>query len=150
MPHLTPPIAESRLASAHQDIGTLCDALEAVADALPGKVKLCALARARGLLVRFIARVQAEPGGDTEHCGVVAPSEFGGLFRERRKDRLLAEEVLEELDAYVSGEGRLNADAMGYLLRNFFDRMHHRVALEREMAVRLNRQAAGQKAAPGR
>lgn len=131
------PGSERGLQASHDGLGDLCAVLERVADDLPDDVQLCSIARARELLRDFITAVKRDMGGGLDERRVATPGAMGGLLRERRKDVLLAEEVLDALDGYVAGDGRLNANAMGYLLRSFFDRIHQRIALERELISRL-------------
>ena len=137
MPQFSTPEGVRDLQAQHNSLGTLCGVLERVADDLPSDVKLCSVAEARELLADFIDNVREEAGGTLDDAKIATPGAIGGLFRERRKDALLAEEVLDALNGYVSGDGRMNANAMGYLLRSFFDRIHQRIALEREMVSRI-------------
>ena len=137
MPQFSTPDGVRELQARHDSLGALCGVLERVADDLPSDVKLCSVAEARELLIAFIDQVCRESGGALDDARIATPDAIGGLFRERRKDALLAEEVLEALNGYVAGDGRLNGNAMGYLLRSFFDRIHQRIALERELVSRL-------------
>ena len=146
MPQFSTPEGVRNLQAQHSSLGTLCGVLERVADDLPSDVKLCSVAEARELLADFIDNVRREAGGTLDDAKIATPGAIGGLFRERRKDALLAEEVLDALNGYVAGERRLNANALGYLLRSFFDRIHQRIALEREMVSRI--QAAVESARP--
>ena len=146
MPQFSTPEGVRNLQAQHNSLGTLCGVLERVADDLPSDVRLCSVAEARQLLTDFIDSVRQEAGGSLDDARIATPGAIGGLFRERRKDALLAEEVLEALNGYVAGDGRMNANAMGYLLRSFFDRIHQRIALEREMVSRI--QAAREENTP--
>ena len=146
MPQFSTPEGVRNLQAQHSSLGTLCGVLERVADDLPSDVKLCSVAEARELLADFIDNIRQEAGGTLDDAKIATPGAIGGLFRERRKDALLAEEVLDALNGYVAGERRLNANALGYLLRSFFDRIHQRIALEREMVSRI--QAAVESARP--
>jgi len=117
----------------HRVEAALCEALEAIADALPEPVSPCLLARTRTLLDGFLDEAARQESGATS--GLAGLSE--GLLAEARKDAYLAEEVADALASHARGEENPAPEALGYLLRHLFDRLAHRRIIERELVWRI-------------
>ncbi len=116
----------------------LCVALESIADGLPDAVKPCMLATARALIADYLQLVE-QVDMRAEGCGQVLSGQLAGqMLEERRKDVFIAEEVADALSAWSRGEDRLAPDALGYLLRNLFDRLRQQMALEAGFLARLS------------
>lgn len=115
----------------------LCDALEAIADSLPyPDAHLClATADALEMLVEETHELEEE---------VLFPilvasrrPELGQTMQRLRREHLsdsdTAGEVSETLQSFVAGRSALSPDAVGYLLRSFFDSMRRHVHGEIEL-----------------
>ncbi len=126
----TARLAEQDLRLRHTRQRRLCQALETIADSLPDAVRPCMLAQARALIADYLALIAHVDEDRQTGRPVIDTGDFDGLARERRKDVFIAEEVAEALTAWSAGASRLAPDAMGYLLRNLFDRLRQQMALE--------------------
>ncbi|MCM2474891.1 hemerythrin domain-containing protein [Rhizobium sp. CG5] len=123
---------------AHDEQLSLCRELEEIADSLPGSIdrqKCIYAAKALGPLIRGIHHYEenvlfpwlegriakSQPLADTlsrlkfEHC----------------EDECFAEELTDALLKLGSGEP-VNMEAVGYMLRGFFEGMRRHIAFERE------------------
>lgn len=119
----------------HRQMLQACDALEALADQLPGDVdRLGCLMLASTLIPLLDACHGFEeavvlPAFATSERNVAIASR---LMAEHLQDRCAAEDLTEALLAH--GHGRLitNPEAFGYMLRGFFDSMRRHIAFERD------------------
>lgn len=124
----------------YSELLTLCNELEHIADGLPNDVDKQACLRLghaatavvtsvheleEGLL--FPALVQRWP-----NIGEL-PSTVERLRREHRGDEYYAEEVEDALIAFAEGRRLMSPDAIGYLLRGFFEGQRRHIALGREL-----------------
>ena len=133
-----------RFEQGHVALLYLCDELEHIADGLPDRIdrEACRAlgmsiaetmvtahrAEAQWLFPALLQRAIEAP----ELPGVVS-----GLAEQHRRDQYLAEEVREALLGFAEGKPSLSPDALGYLLRSFFDGQRRHIALERELAAPL-------------
>lgn len=120
---------------AHLEKLQLCDALERIADILPKVDCLACLAAANAIVpllrsihqyeetVIFPAYEAALSGGDAS---------TRRLRAEHVEDECFAGEVTEILLAIGHGEPVENAEAVGFMLRGFFESMRRHIAFERE------------------
>jgi hypothetical protein len=115
----------------------LCDQLEEIADSLPDRVdrQLC-LEVARSVVL------STKHFHDVEDRLVFqqlldADSSRGAWIEELRLERIAdeykAEEVQQELRAFAQGQSKLAPEAIGYLLRGFFDGSRRHVRHCREL-----------------
>jgi hypothetical protein len=113
----------------------LCDALEAIADALPSRLdRLQCLAVASSLvpLLRECHRFEEE------HVFPVFARRRGGgeivarLKAEHLEDDCAAEDLSEALLGYGHGRPVENPEAFGYMLRALFGAMRRHIAFERD------------------
>ncbi|WP_127142809.1 hemerythrin domain-containing protein [Pelagibacterium montanilacus] len=141
---LEPERIHNTLSTIHRDQRAICDALEAIADALPISVDRQAClhaARALGPLITKAHQVEEEmifpmiserwittPGLDKI---------IERLKYEHFEDSCYAEEVQEALLSFVRGERRLSAEALGYMLRGFFEALRRHIAFEEDFLVPL-------------
>ena len=119
----------------HRQMLQACEALEALADQLPGDVdRLGCLMLASTL----IALLDACHGFEE---AVVLPAFartqrdvaiVSRLKAEHLQDRCAAEDLAEALAAYGHGQPISNPEAFGYMLRAFFDSMRRHIAFERD------------------
>lgn len=119
----------------HRRLLQACDALEALADQLPGDVDRLGCLMLAGTLIPlldachgFEEAVVLPAFGRTERGAAICAR----LTAEHLQDRCAAEDLTEALLAH--GHGRLitNPEAFGYMLRGFFDSMRRHIAFERD------------------
>ncbi|MER9722669.1 MULTISPECIES: hemerythrin domain-containing protein [unclassified Mesorhizobium] len=123
---------------AHLEKLQLCDALERIADTLPRVDSLACLAAANAIVpllrnihqyeetVIFPAYEAALTGSD---ANLVSTRR---LRAEHVEDECFAGEVTEILLAIGHGETVENAEAVGFMLRGFFESLRRHIAFERE------------------
>ena len=125
---------------------SLCDNLENVADELaqePDRQTCLHIARALPAAVRdahHFEETQVFPllkstARETEET-------LARLWLEHVADESYADELAEALRDHVAGRGRLDAEALGYMLRGFFEGLRRHLAFELEHVVPVLRQAA--------
>ena len=127
------------LRKAHSEQLLLCDRLEEIADSLPDGVnrqKCIYAARALGPMIRGVHRYEED---------VVFPM-IAGLLKgdekieatlsrlryEHCEDECFAEELTEALQHLGAGAEDTNVEAIGYMLRGFFEAMRRHIAFESE------------------
>lgn len=132
--------AAVRLAELHAAKRALCARLEAIADALPNDVHACeCLAVAQRLQPTLKAAHRFEEEqifprlrrlvGDGPRIGRALER----LVFEHWEDESFAEEVADSLRLFVTDPGRRNAEALGYMLRGFFEGLRRHMAFEAEV-----------------
>ncbi|TGQ73364.1 MULTISPECIES: hemerythrin domain-containing protein [unclassified Mesorhizobium] len=124
--------------SAHREKLKLCDALEKIADSLPGVDRLKCLGTANAIvpLLRSIHQYEERiifPAYEVAAAGSNANLASARRLRaEHVEDECFAGEVTEILLAIGRGETVKNAEAVGFMLRGFFESVRRHVAFERE------------------
>jgi hemerythrin-like domain-containing protein len=142
--HGEDPIAALR--KAHKDQLLLCDRLEEIADSLPDGInrqKCMYAARALGPMIRGVHRFEedivfpmiAERLSSDETIKVT----LDRLRFEHCEDECFAEELTEALHALGSGDRNVNIEAVGYMLRGFFEAMRRHIAFESEMLLPIGK-----------
>lgn len=131
------------LKKAHDAQLTLCTALEEIADSLPGNInrqKCIYAAKSLIPLVNGIHRYEEEAlfpmleskgGGDKALAEAIARLKF-----EHVEDECFAEELTDTLTRLGSGDGAVNAEAAGYMLRGFFESIRRHIAFEQQFMLR--------------
>lgn len=133
----------------HVDKLRLCDALEAIADALPDaidRVHCLSVASELVPMLRAAHRFEechifplyAKARGDEAE----APS-IARLKAEHVEDECFADEITETLLAIGRGGPIGNAEATGFMLRGFFEMQRRHIAFEREHILPLVERAGG-------
>ena len=124
---------------AHEEAMTLCDRLEEIADSLPNTVdhrKCSVVAEALAPLLRSIHRYEEEivfPIFETKAAGRFDPGgTVARLKTEHLEDESYADELTEALVRLGSGSSALTPDAIGFMLRGFFESMRRHIAFERD------------------
>jgi len=134
------------IAAAHYSQVQLCEALEHIADGLPGEVdrRLCAQA---SQLLRYdiplhhddeelalfpMLRSRQNPG---DRLDVI----LNRLASEHVSDNDLASEIADSLDILGRGEAVPNPEMFGYMLRGFFERYRRHIQWEEELVMPLAR-----------
>lgn len=124
----------------HEQLG-LCQTLERIADALPRDIDATACREAAGAIHRVMTRVaiaeqdlisrQLAEGGPVRTINLAPTIER--LRRENEEDLSYAEELQEALRDFGTDHASVSIDALGYMLRAFFESRRRRIALEREI-----------------
>ncbi len=123
------------MARAHAEKSKLCDALEAIADALPFCVdRLQCLSVASSLvpLLRESHRFEEETVFPAFGRGRPADQTIARLKSEHFEDAGAAEDLSEALLAHGHGQPIDNPEALGYMLRALFESMRRHIAFERD------------------
>lgn len=132
------------LDSAHAQQLLLCDRLEAIADSLPDRVDRQACLH----LARAIHPLVA--GAHTMEEDLLFPAlaarwgKVPGMMQtierlkfEHFEDMGFAEELCDALMAIGQGDARLPPEALGYMLRGFFEGLRRHIAFEQDMLLPL-------------
>jgi hemerythrin-like domain-containing protein len=128
----------------HAELARLCADLEKLADGLPDNVDLAAC----GTLAHRVPATVSGIFHDEEdrlfpyllrrlpELPDLAPA-FDRLKAEHHADFCYAEEVEEALTDFAAGRPTLSIDAIGYMLRGFFDGQRRHIAAERQLVMPL-------------
>ena len=136
-------IPASVMKRAHREKLQLCDALERIADALPSvdRVKCLGTANVLVPLLRSIHRYEETivfPAYEAAVQGSNASvASIPRLRAEHVEDECFADEVTEILLAIGHGATVENAEAIGFMLRGFFESLRRHIAFEREHVLPL-------------
>ena len=131
-------------ARAHEDKLSLCQTLEEIADSLPDEVdkQKCKLA-AREIwpLLRSVHSFEEKIifpvlADRLAHLSGIEET-IARLKSEHAEDECYAEELTDTLLLLGAGDRGVNFDAVGYMLRGFFESVRRHVAIEREIVLRL-------------
>lgn len=128
-----------RLAQAHAEQDALCMALEEIADSLPDDVdrqRCVRTARALGTLMQRWHALEEEvvfPELERGARDPVIHRMIKHLKLDHCSDQYLAEEVQIALFELGEGEPNLSPDAVGYVLRGFFEGLRRHIAMERDV-----------------
>ena len=132
------------LAAHHAAQIALCEELEAIADCLPERTDAAAcLAAAGATRDRLVAAHGFEEAGLWPALRRIADGDarleasLERLRGEHREDESYGEEVAAELTAWGTGAGPRNAEAIGYMLRGFFEGVRRHVVFEKALIAPL-------------
>jgi hypothetical protein len=122
----------------------LCDQLEEIADSLPDRVNHAQCRAVADTLLLVLHEVQAvEDREILAHMSDAGGRRYADLVEKFRlqqvADLCLAEEVQQELLLLAEGRSRLAPEAMGYMLRGFFDGLRRNMAHSVEVLTLLER-----------
>jgi len=127
------------LDKAHRAQLVLCDLLEHIADTIPGDVnhQTClALAEQLGPLICSIHRFEEEMLFPLTMVHAETPSRVAEtvkrLKHEHFEDECFAEELADALRELGTHKTASNPEALGYMLRGFFETLRRHVAFERD------------------
>jgi len=126
----------TRLEGAHAELLALCDRLENIADSLPNTMDLRQCRAAAEDLVPVIIRVhriEEEEIFPKLSAAAATPQLTKTLDRLRTEhctDECFAEELSDALQR--AGDGRIQPETLGYMLRGFFEAMRRHIAFEHE------------------
>lgn len=131
------------LRKAHDAQLTLCATLEDIADSLPANVdRQECIHAAKSLLplINGIHRYEEDAlfplledpeADDRQLAKAIARLKF-----EHVEDECFAEELADTLTRLGSGDGSVNAEAAGYMLRGFFESIRRHIAFEQQFVLR--------------
>ncbi len=130
------------LKSAHREQLVLCDQLEEIADSLPANInrqKCMYAAKALGPLIHGLHHYEEnvlfpwieKNMGKRRHMAETLTR----LKFEHCEDECFAEELTDALLKLGAGDGNINAEATGYMLRGFFEAVRRHIAFEREFLL---------------
>lgn len=133
------------IAIGHSDQIGLCKTLERIANTLPHDIDPELYREAAGSIHRVMTRVvQVEQEAFAKQVATRGARCIGDLgptierlLRENAEDMSYAEELQETLHDFGAGHRTVSADALGYMLRGFFESRRRRIALEREIITAL-------------
>ena len=137
------------LKKAHDAQLSLCKALEEIADSLPANVnrqKCIYAAKSLIPLVNGVHRyeeeavfplIESHAAGDGDLASSIARLKF-----EHVEDECFAEELTDTLTRLGSGDGTVNAETAGYMLRGFFESIRRHIAFEQQFMLRSDRLAS--------
>ncbi|MFN7027488.1 MAG: hemerythrin domain-containing protein [Pseudorhizobium sp.] len=138
--HHERPIADSEMVAwlheAHMEQLALCDELEEIADSLPAKVnrqKCIYAAKALGPMIRTLHQYEETvlfPRIRQRSGSLEEDETLSRLRYEHLEDEGYAEELTEALFKLGSNDP-VNVEAVGYMLRGFFEGMRRHIAFER-------------------
>ncbi|WIJ26971.1 hemerythrin domain-containing protein [Devosia sp. RR2S18] len=120
----------------------ICEELEMAADDLPDRLEPARCAK----LVRATLTTLADAHAGEERLlfpmlAAAAPLDLAPVARRLRQehetDQAAAEELKEALLSFAEGRPFLSTDAMGYLLRSFFEGVRRHVRSEQELVTLL-------------
>lgn len=124
----------------------LCDQLEEIADSLPDRINHGQCRAVADTLVEVLREVQAMEDDEilTQISGTDGRRD-GDLVEKLRlqqvADLCLAEEVQQELILLAEGRSYMAPEAVGYMLRGFFDGLRRNMAHSLEVLTLLERTA---------
>ncbi|QQR36201.1 hemerythrin domain-containing protein [Devosia oryziradicis] len=133
------------IVAGHREQIGLCKTLELIADALPDNIDPALCRSAAGAIHRVMTRIVAvEEKALTDDLAQRGPARvldlsatIERLLRENAEDLCYAEELQETLRELGDGRRSVSADAIGYMLRGFFESRRRRIALEREILTAM-------------
>ncbi len=134
---------------AHRNQLVLCDAIEGIADRLPGNADPIQCLRIASMLVPLLRGIHRyEEDVIFKSFEELSPDEESSarsiqrLRAEHVEDECLADEITEALLAIGHGDQIRNPEALGYMMRTFFETMRRHIAFEREHILPLLAAAA--------
>lgn len=124
---------------AHREKLDLCDRLEAIADTLPANIDRFQCLHVANRLVPLFRATHAyeenylfpEFGSDERH-GNARRESIRRLTAEHIEDECAAQDITEVLMAIGHGAPVENPEALGFMLRAFFECVRRHIAFERE------------------
>lgn len=130
----------------HQRQEEWCDSLERIADSLPGNIdheliNHCLIFIDGPLITHLrdedeglipLLQKRAQPGDNVEMI-------LSQVEREHQTDEGAAFEVREGLKSFIEGENKMGPNALGYLLRSFFEAHRRHIAWENVTLLPLAR-----------
>ena len=130
------------VAAGHRRQLALCAELEEIADSLPDaadRQRCLHLARALCPLVaeahELEERVLFGRLGELEHILPEMAASIERLRWEHFEDQCFGEEIRDALHALGRGDACISGEALGYMLRGFFEGMRRHIAFESEVLV---------------
>lgn len=130
-----------RLNGAHAELLAICDRLEGIADSLPNTLNIRQCREAAGELVPVVTRAhrieeeEVFPAIAGAARTAALQKTLDHLRTEHCEDECFAEELADALQQ--AGEGKVQPETLGYMLRGFFEAMRRHINFERERFLTL-------------
>ena len=145
----TPQDVRAGFSACHARILAVCDELEEFADALPNRLDAVKCRRLAAILLPLLTECHEVEEQCVQHVRkdkMPSLSEsIGRLRSEHRRDRYFAEDIVETLRHIGDTEPIRNPEAVGFMLRSFFETQRRHISFEREQIVpALTLQQSGQ------
>lgn len=118
----------------------ICDVMETIADSLPRSVSRSACLWVASALLPALREAQSYEETMVFPAFAREPGRLDSVRRlraEHVEDAALAEELTEALLSIGHGADIENPEALGYMLRTFFETMRRHIAFEREHVLPL-------------
>lgn len=131
------------MARIHAEKRRLCDMLEAIADTLPSRVDRLECLKAAGELVPLLRechRFEEETLFPAFLAAGGREDIVARLKAEHVEDQGAAQELAEELFRIGHGHAVHNPEALGYLLRAFFESVRRHMAFEHDHVLPATRE----------
>lgn len=128
---------EDALEQGYQRLLGLCDRLEAIADALPRRIDTAGCREVADSLASTLSEVHSLedeflfPVIAAARCGDDGQGLIERLRDEHRHDTEVAALVVRTVKQLLHGRGPHQWEAIGYMLRSFFETVRRHVATER-------------------
>ncbi|MBK8456103.1 MAG: hemerythrin domain-containing protein [Phyllobacteriaceae bacterium] len=138
---ISPAELLSRLDGAHSELLAICDRLEGIADSLPNTLNVRNCREAAGELVPVVMRAHRVEEEEVflriagEARTAALQKTLDHLRTEHCEDECFAEELADALKQ--AGEGKVQPETLGYMLRGFFEAMRRHINFERERFLTL-------------
>lgn len=130
------------VARAHDDKLRLCDDLERIADSLPGMIdrRLCLIVSAQIVPLLKNSHIYEEKHVFPAFAAAAIPPSRGDISVRRLKaehieDECAAQDLADTLFPIGHGASISNPEALGFMLRAFFEAMRRHIAFEREHII---------------
>lgn len=135
----TPPEPVEGFKRARAALLALCDLLEQIADSIPGNINRQVCSSLTKELMPFIHNIHKFEEETLYPLALTHTGQSGHvdatierLKHEHLEDQCFAEELTEALRELSQQKAPQNPDALGYMLRGFFEAMRRHVAFETE------------------
>lgn len=125
----------NRLQGCHSDLLAMCDTLEGIADSLPNTLNVRQCQEAAGHLVPIVIRAHRIEEEEVfpligRDGSAALQKTLDHLRTEHCEDECFAEELADALSH--AGDGKVQPETLGYMLRGFFEAMRRHINFERE------------------
>lgn len=134
-----PSYGRAGFSASHVRILAACDELEEFADALPNRLDAVRCRRLAAALLPLLTechRLEEQCVQYVRRDRMPALKEsIRRLRAEHRRDRYFAEDIVETLRHIPDAEPIRNPEALGFMLRSFFETQRRHISFEREQIV---------------
>lgn len=123
----------------HKRILAVCDELEDCADALPNRLDTARCYRIAAQLLPLLKECHRVEEQSAQHIRKdMLPALLQSIDRlrsEHRRDQYFAEDIADALGQVSDSQPIRNPEALGFMLRSFFEAQRRHIAFEREQII---------------